>query len=1006
MNKSTVASTPRSAWQHWMRVLVLAAMLTGEVRAQNSGVTVGFHVDADWGAAANVTFTLTNTTATAIPNWTLAFDFAPVISPYSGAAVASQNGGHQVFTNLSYAVIPANGTLSFQCEATPGNLGSNQPVNYLFNGSSPGGSAPPVQISISDATFTAGLSGSAPLSLPVTLSAPAAGSVTVNYATSDGTAAAGQAYAPATGTLTFKAGVTQQMITVSIFGSQLPGPAESFSVVLSQASTNATIARGVASVTIQYSNSVAVTTYPDWLATNDIPTELGASNTLWEYVLGLDPNHPGPVNALPGPGLINGLLTLTYPRFRADIAYAARTSDDLAAWTTNGVTETTSGYQVTDSVPKAANVPKRFLSLQVTYLPYAARFLQHYANLHDPANGYFNSNGIPYHAVETLICEAPDYGHETTSEAYSYYLWLEAMYGRLTGDWSRLATAWTSLETHMIPAHADQPSSAAYNPGAPATYAPELDLPSLYPAALNTGAPVGSDPLFAEITQTYGTADLYGMHWILDVDNWYGFGHQADGTTSPSFFNTFQRGKMESVWETVPQPCWDAFRWGGPNGYLDPFTSGTTYTPQWKYTTAPDADARAIQAIYWAKLWADAQGGSSLVNSLVGKASRMGDCLRYAMYDKYFRNVTNSAQAGTGRQSCTYLLDWYYAWGGSTNSSGGWAWRIGCSHAHFGYQNPVTAWALGNVPGFIPASPTAQADWTNSLQRQLEFYGWLQSAEGGIAGGATSSWNGDYETPPAGTSTFHGMAYEEAPVYDNPPSNQWFGMQTWSMERLAEYYYLSNDPRAKAILDRWVAWVLANVRLPVDGAFAIPGDLAWSGQPNVWNPAAPGTNTNLHVTILDWNQDAGVTASLARALIHYSAATQRWTVPNTAAQTTAKALLDQLWAAGRDQLGVSLGETRPDYAQFFDQPVYAPANWTGHMPDGDTITNGVTFLGLRSKYQNDPAFPALQAAYNAWVAGGSQGAFPSPVYHYHRFWAQVEIAMANAEYDYFFPPNP
>ena len=605
--------------------------------------------------------------------------------------------------------------------------------------------------------------------------------------------------------------------------------------------------------------------------------------------------------------------------------------------------------------------------------------------------------------LETLICEAPDYGHETTSEAYSYYFLLEAMYGRLTGDWSRLAAAWTNMEAYMIPTHADQPSNDNYPPSKPATYAPEWELPSLYPAQLNTSAAVGTDPLAAELKNTYGTSDIYDMHWILDVDNWYGYGRRGDGSTRPSYFNTFQRGKQESVWETIPQPCWDVFRWGGPNGYLDLFTGDSSYTRQWKYTTAPDATARAIQAIYWAKIWADAQGGSSIVNNLAGKAAQMGDCLRYAMYDKYFRNITNSSQAGTGRQSCHYLLSWYYAWGGSTNSSGGWAWRIGCSHSHFGYQNPVAAWVLGNAADFIPGSPTARQDWTNSLRRQLEFYRWLQSDEGGIAGGATSSWNGRYETPPVGTSAFYGMAYQEAPVYGDPPSNQWFGMQAWSMERMAEYYLLTNDPLAKEILDKWIAWVLPNVQLPGDGSLAIPGDLAWSGQPDVWNPASPGSNSNLHVTVLNYNQDLGIVASLARTLLYYSAGTKRWATQHTASKDVAQALLERLWTNCRDSLGVSVEESRKDYTRFFEQAVYTPTNWIGHMPNGDTITNGVTFLGLRSQYQQDPAFPALTNAYSAWVAGGRVGDFQSPEYRYHRFWAQVEVALANATYDLLFP---
>lgn len=52
--------------------------------------------------------------------------------------------------------------------------------------------------------------------------------------------------------------------------------------------------------------------------------------------------------------------------------------------------------------------------------PESTRFLQLYKQLKDPASGYFSKEGIPYHSVETLMSEAPDYGHLTTSEAYSY----------------------------------------------------------------------------------------------------------------------------------------------------------------------------------------------------------------------------------------------------------------------------------------------------------------------------------------------------------------------------------------------------------------------------------------------------------------------------------------------------------------------------------------------------------------------------------------------------------
>jgi hypothetical protein len=410
---------------------------------------------------------------------------------------------------------------------------------------------------------------------------------------------------------------------------------------------------------------------------------------------------------------------------------------------------------------------------------YTQRFMDLYNKIKAPASGYFSSHNppIPYHSVETLIVEAPDYGHVTTSEAYSYWIWLEAQYGQVTQDWTRFNQAWTSMETHIIPTAADQPSNAAYNPADTATYAPEQDTPNQYPVPLDNNVATGPDPLANELQSTYGTRDVYGMHWLLDVDNRYGYGRRGDRTGSPSYINTFQRGPQESVWETVPQPSWEPFNsgQGGPNGFLPLYIQDSSYARQWRYTDAPDADARAVQAAYWANTWATQQNKQADVAATVAKAAKMGDYLRYSFYDKYFKQIGNcvgptACPAGSGKNSSTGLLTWYYAWGGATD--GGWAWRIGSGQAHFGYQNPLAAYALANVPALKPQSATGQADWAASLTRQLEFYRWLQSSEGGIAGGATNSWAGRYATPPSGTPTFYGMYYDVQPVYHDPPSNQ------------------------------------------------------------------------------------------------------------------------------------------------------------------------------------------------------------------------------------------
>jgi len=618
-------------------------------------------------------------------------------------------------------------------------------------------------------------------------------------------------------------------------------------------------------------------------------------------------------------------------------------------------------------------------------------FLDQYNKIKDPASGYFRKFGdllVPYHSVETLMVEAPDWGHQTTSEAFSYYLWLEASYGRVTGDWAPFKSAWASMEKFIIPSQADQPTNASYNASKPATYAPEHPRMDQYPAVLDSGVSVGQDPIASELKAAYGNSDIYGMHWLLDVDNTYGFGHCGDGTTAPAYINTYQRGSSESVWETIPQPSCDTFKFGGPNGYLDLFTKDSSYAKQWKYTDAPDADARAVQVALLAQNWATAQGKQSQIAPEVAKAAKMGDYLRYAMFDKYFKKIGNctspSCPAGTGKDSDHYLLSWYYAWGGAYDTSAGWAWRIGDGASHEGYQNPLAAYALSNVPALKPLSATGQQDWAKSLDRQLELLQWLQSADGAIAGGVTNSWDGAYTTPPAGTPTFYGMYYDPQPVWHDPPSNRWFGFQVWGLERTASLYRLTGDARAKKILDKWVPWAIANTTTGAN--FQIPADLGWSGAPDTWNAGNPGANANLRVQVLNRNQDVGVAASYAKVLLNYAAKSG-----NAQAKTTGEALLTGL-LAHQDSLGIATPEVRTDYNRFDDvynattgEGPYVPPGWTGKMPNGDQIKQGASFLSMRSMFRNDPQWPKVQA----YLDGG-----PAPEFTYHRFWAQTEIATA------------
>lgn len=624
---------------------------------------------------------------------------------------------------------------------------------------------------------------------------------------------------------------------------------------------------------------------------------------------------------------------------------------------------------------------------------YYSRFIELFEDIQ--TKGYLSPEGVPYHSVETLMVEAPDYGHLTTSEAFSYYVWLGAVYGRMTGDWSYYKKAWDLTEQYIIPdPNRDQPGVNSYPPGDPADYAPEADLPSEYPTTGSSSFPTGIDPIGNELNATYGSKAIYQMHWLLDVDNWYKYGNHGDGTSRCSYINTYQRGPQESVWETIPHPSWEDFKWGaGSNGgFLPLFNEFGTPARQWRYTSAADADARQIQASFWAHQWAKEQGIAGELAEYTAKAAKMGDFLRYTMFDKYFRplGVQSGMASGTGYDSCHYLLSWYTSWGGDIG--GAWSWRIGASHVHQGYQHPLTAYVLANESVFTPRSPNAQRDWNTSFNRQIEFYEYLQSAEGAIAGGVTNSLGGRYLDYPSGSSTFYNMVYDWQPVYHDPPSNNWFGMQVWSMQRMIELYYLTGNARVKAICDKWVDWALSQTRLKNDGTFEIPVTLSWSGQPDSW-AGSKSDNANLHCTVVEWGVDLGVVAGLAKSFTYYAAAEEKWQgAIHLESKETAQQLLDRMWTLYRDDIGLSVAEPRADYSRFNDE-VYIPSDYSGINGQGATLQNGITFLELRPDYQNDPDWPRVKTALD-------QG--ETPVMRYHRFWAQADIAMANAIYYLFF----
>src|SRR5690606_11578499 len=104
-------------------------------------------------------------------------------------------------------------------------------------------------MSIGDATVAEGHTGTVAATFTVTMSAAAAGPVTVAYSTSGDSAQANDDFQSASGTVTFAPGETSQVITVQVNGDTQAESNETFVVNLSAASgANLVDAQGVGTI--------------------------------------------------------------------------------------------------------------------------------------------------------------------------------------------------------------------------------------------------------------------------------------------------------------------------------------------------------------------------------------------------------------------------------------------------------------------------------------------------------------------------------------------------------------------------------------------------------------------------------------------------------------------------------------------------------------------------------------------------------------------------------------
>jgi hypothetical protein len=128
-----------------------------------------------------------------------------------------------------------------------------------------------LSLAVADVAVNEGDTGSSNATFTVTLSPAVSGTVTVNYATSNGTATAGSDYTATSGTLTFTAGQTSKTIAVPVLGDTAIEANETFTLTLSSAS-GATLSRASATATITNDDSPA-------LSISDVTVTEGQSGT-------------------------------------------------------------------------------------------------------------------------------------------------------------------------------------------------------------------------------------------------------------------------------------------------------------------------------------------------------------------------------------------------------------------------------------------------------------------------------------------------------------------------------------------------------------------------------------------------------------------------------------------------------------------------------------------------------------------------------------------------------
>ncbi len=228
--------------------------------------------DTDFGAAAYAGAPVSQT-------YTISNSGTGVLT-IGNLVLGGANPGDFTITSPPATTVAPGGSTTFSVQFAPTALGTraatisfdendptqSDPFTFAIQGEAlPGLSITDPQVTVpNDSTSTT------TAVFTVSLSTPGSQTVTVDFATADGTAVAGTDYQATSGTLTFAPGVTSQTVSVTVPGTLYAEPTKEFSVVLSQA-TSALITAASATGTLVNNN------VPSW--TNPVtPNDVNGDN--------------------------------------------------------------------------------------------------------------------------------------------------------------------------------------------------------------------------------------------------------------------------------------------------------------------------------------------------------------------------------------------------------------------------------------------------------------------------------------------------------------------------------------------------------------------------------------------------------------------------------------------------------------------------------------------------------------------------------------------------------